>query len=393
MPFRPSSRLQALPSHFFARIVRTAREMAAAGHDVINLGQGNPDLPTPPHIVERLVAAARDPRTHGYSPFDGLPELKEAIAAWYRRRFGVEVDPHREVAILIGAKVGLQEISLCLLEPGDVALVPDPGYPDYWSGIALAGARLHPLPLRPENGFVPDFAEVPPAVAEKVRLVFLNSPANPTGAVYPPEAVQEAIAFAQRYGAALAFDAAYLDLVYDGREPMSFLQFPGAREVGVEFHTLSKSFNMAGWRIAFCAGNPDLIAQLNLLQDHLHCSQFPAIQLAAAAALLGPYEPVEALRDEYRRRRDAFVAACRRIGWEVPPPAGSFFVWCPVPAGMTAADFADRVLREAHTVVAPGTAFGAHGEGYVRVSLTAPVERLEEAAERIGRLGLFRPLP
>lgn len=393
MAFRPSQRFQNLPAQFFARITRTAREMAAAGHDVINLGQGNPDLPTPAHIVERLVREARDPKNHGYSPFDGLPVLKEAVAEWYRRRFGVQVDPYREVAILIGAKLVLQEISLILLEPGDLALVPDPGYPDYLSGIALAGASPYPVPLVAENGFAPDLAALPADVAARARLLFLNSPGNPTGAVYPRSVIESAIAFARDHGTALAFDAAYHDLVYDGREPISFLQFPGAREVGIEIHTLSKSFNMAGWRIGFCAGNPELIGQINLLQDHLNCSQFPAIQLAAAEALLGPYEPVLALRDEYQRRRDAFVGACHRFGWPVTPSAGSFFVWCPTPAGLSAEAFAQRVLEEAHTVVAPGTAFGAHGEGYVRVSLTAPAERLVEAAERIGRLGLFKPLP
>lgn len=385
-----ASRVRHLPKQFFASIVQTAIQMREAGHDVINLGQGNPDLPTPPHVVERLVEAARDPMNHKYCPFSGLTSFKQAISRWYQRRFGVTVNPETEVCILIGAKLGLQEISLCYLEPGDYALVPDPGYPDYWSGVALAGARMHPLPLRAENGFLPDLDAVPAAVADQARLLFLNSPSNPTGAVATADWIRGAVDWAARHDTVLAFDAAYVDLVYDGRTPTSFLQVPGAKDVGIEFHTLSKSFNMAGWRIGFCAGNADVIGQLTVLQDHLNCSQFPAVQLAAEAALLGPYDSVEELRATYEQRRNTFIAACRSAGWAVPSPAGSFFVWCPVPAGTTAEEFAKRVLDGAHVVVAPGTAFGAHGEGFVRISLTAPAERLVEAVRRIDRLGLLR---
>lgn len=387
--FPVASRIRRLPSQFFAAIVQTANRMREAGHDVINLGQGNPDQPTPPHVIEALVAAARDPAHHGYSPFSGLASLKQAISRWYQTRYGVRVDPETEVCILIGAKLGLQEISLCYLEPGDICLMPDPGYPDYWSGVALAGGEPYPLPLTAENGFIPDLDAVPAEVRSRARLMFLNYPGNPTGAVAAADWIRTAVDWARAHGIILAFDSAYGDLVYDGRRPLSFLQVPGARAAGIEFHSLSKSFNMAGWRIAFCAGNAEIIRQMNLLQDHLNCSQAPAIQVAAAAALSGPYDSVAELRALYEQRRNAFVAACREVGWAVPPSAGSFFVWCPVPAGQTTQSFTERLLHDAHVVVAPGTAFGAHGEGYVRVSLTAPAERLAEAAHRIGRLGLM----
>lgn len=388
--YRTANRIHNLPTQFFAGIMQTAARMAAAGYDVINLGQGNPDQPTPGHVIERLVREARVPANHRYSPFAGLPALKEAISGWYRRQFDVTVDPEREVCILIGAKLGLQEISLCFLDPGDVCLVPDPGYPDYWSGVALAGGTLHPLPLRAENGFLPDLAAVPPAVADRARLMFLNSPNNPTGAVATAELAAQAVAFAREHRTLIAWDAAYGDLVFDGRRPTSFLQVPGGRDVGVEFHTLSKSFNMAGWHIGFCAGNPEAIRAMTMLQDHLNCSQFPAVQLAAVEALLGPYDSVAALRDLYEQRRNAFVAGCRSIGWQVEPPGGSFFVWCPVPPNRTTQEFAQQLLDQAHIVVAPGTAFGPGGEGYIRVSLTAPEDRLIEATRRIGALGILK---
>lgn len=390
MSFRAADRINRLPNQLFARLVSTAIAMQQAGHDVINLGQGNPDQPAPPHVVERLVAEARKPENHRYTPFSGLPELKQAISAWYDRRFGVRVDPEGEVCILIGGKIGLQEISLVLLQGGDVCLVPDPGYPDYLSGVALAGAHVHPLRLLPERGWFPDLAAIPAPVRERAKLLFLNSPSNPTGGVATRGQMQEAIDFCRQHGIALAWDAAYVDLVYDGLEPVSILQLPGARETGVEFHTLSKSFNMAGWRIGFAAGNARLIGLLNLIQDHLHCSQFGPIQMAAASALTGPYDSVRALRDLYQARRDAFLAGCREIGWPVAASRGSFFLWCPVPAGDTSESFAQRLLREAHIVVAPGQAFGASGEGYVRVSLCSPAERLREATRRIGALGVFR---
>lgn len=385
----PARRLFRLPTQLFARLVATTQALQAAGHDVINLGQGNPDLPTPPHVVEAVQHAAADTATHKYIPFSGLRTFREAAAGWYARQYDVALDPETEICVLIGAKLGLQEISLCLLNEGDICLMPDPCYPDYWSGAALAGATTHSLPLTAANGFLPDLNEVPKEVAQAAKLMFLNFPTNPTGAVATPAFFADVVRFARENEIAVAHDLAYGDIVYDRRKPISFLQTPGAKEVGVEFCTLSKSYNMAGWRIGFAAGNKQVIAAMKLLQDHLNCSQWGAVQRAAIAALTGPQDCVHALREEYQHRRNTWVEATRAIGWSVEPSAGSIFVWCPVPKIMTCETFADLLLRECHVVVAPGVGFGAAGEGYVRVSLTTPANRLQEAAQRIGRLGLF----
>jgi aminotransferase len=386
---QPAQRLRRLPSQLFARLVASTQSLQSAGHDVINLGQGNPDLPTPAHVVAAAHRAVDNPATHKYSPFGGLKLLREAAATWYESEFNVALDPETEICILIGAKLGLQEISLCLLDEGDICLMPDPGYPDYSSGVALAGGHAFPMPLLAEHRFLPDFSAIPKEVAQAAKLMFLNYPTNPTGAVASPAFFREVVAYAGEHNIAVAHDLAYGDLVFDSRERVSFLQTPGAKSVGVEFCTLSKSYNMAGWRIGFAAGNTAIISAMNLLQDHLNCSQWGAVQLAAVAALTGPQESVRALCAEYERRRDLWVAAAGEIGWELRPSAGSFFVWCPIPKNFTSESFADLLLRECHVVVAPGVGFGPAGEGYVRVSLTTAPERLREAAQRIGRLQVF----
>ncbi|MDB4896285.1 MAG: aminotransferase [Firmicutes bacterium] len=386
---QPAQRLRRLPSQLFARLVASTQNLQSAGHDVINLGQGNPDLPTPAHVVAAAHRAVDNPATHKYSPFGGLKVLRDAAATWYEREFNVVLDPETEICILIGAKLGLQEISLCLLDEGDICLMPDPGYPDYSSGVALAGGHAFPMPLLAEHRFLPDLSAIPKEVAQAAKLMFLNYPTNPTGAVASPAFFREVVAYAGEHNIAVAHDLAYGDLVFDSRERVSFLQTPGAKSVGVEFCTLSKSYNMAGWRIGFAAGNTAIISAMNLLQDHLNCSQWGAVQLAAVEALTGPQESVRALCAEYERRRDIWVDAAGEIGWELRPSAGSFFVWCPIPKNFTSESFADLLLRECHVVVAPGVGFGPAGEGYVRVSLTTAPERLREAAQRIGRLQVF----
>lgn len=333
--------------------------------------------------------AATDPATHRYGLFSGMKVLKEAAAGWYERSYGVVLDPETEICILMGSKLGLQEISLCLLNEGDFCLMPDPGYPDYWSGVALAGARSYRVPLEASDGFLPNLAAIPKEVASAAKLLFLNYPTNPTGAVANEAFFEGVVRYAQENQIVVAHDLAYGDLVYDGRTPISFLQTPDAKEVGVEFCTLSKSYNMAGWRIGFVAGNKEIIRAMNLIQDHLNCSQWGAIQTAAAVALSGPQESVRHLRAEYQTRRDAWITATREIGWKTAPPAGSFFVWSPVPPGYTSQSFADLLLQECHVVTAPGVGFGPTGEGYVRVSLTTTPARLEEAAQRVGRLRVF----
>lgn len=391
MSFRiePARRLQALPEQFFAALVAKANARAATGSDIINLGQGNPDLPTPPHIVEALQQAAAKPSYHKYSPFRGYGFLKEAVARRYLEDYGVELDPEKEVAVLFGGKTGLVEISQCLLNPGDVCLVPDPGYPDYWSGVALAQAEMAFMPLTAENGFLPDYNRIEPETLRKAKLMFLNYPNNPTAAVATREFYRDTVAFARDHQIVVASDFAYGAIGFDGKRPTSFLETPGAKEVGVEFYTLSKSYNMAGWRVGFALGNADVIEMINLIQDHMYCSLFGGIQEAAAVALTGPQDSVKELAATYERRRDAFYGALERIGWKAAKPAGSFFCWLPVPEGYSSLSFANLLLEQADVVVAPGNGFGGAGEGYVRLGLLAPEERLVEAAERIGRLGIF----
>ncbi|MED0686011.1 pyridoxal phosphate-dependent aminotransferase [Anoxybacillus ayderensis] len=387
--FPQANLLQQLPKQFFASLVQKVNAVIAEGHDVINLGQGNPDQPTPAHIVNAMQQAVAKPAYHKYSPFRGYSFLKEAVATFYKREYGVTIDPEKEVAILFGGKAGLVEMPLCLLNPGDVVLVPDPGYPDYWSGVVLARARMEMMPLRAENDFLPDYEELHEDVVRQAKLMFLNYPNNPTGATATESFFKETVSFAETYGIAVVHDFAYGAIGFDGKKPISFLQVEGAKDVGIEIYTFSKTYNMAGWRIGFAVGNESMIEAINVLQDHLYVSMFGAIQEAAAVALLQSQQCVEELVATYEARRNTFIRALNDIGWNVQAPAGSFFAWLPVPKGYTSETFANLLLEQAHVAVASGIGFGEHGEGYVRTGLLTSEERLKEAAERIGRLQLF----
>lgn len=388
-PIQPAQRMQELPTQFFAKLVGKANMQIAAGHDVINLGQGNPDQPTPSHIVKKLQEAAENPQYHRYPPFNGYLFLKQAVAQRYKEDYGVDLDPETEVAILFGGKTGLVEISQCLLNPGDVCLVPDPGYPDYWSGVALSGARMSFMPLRESNDFLPDYSSIPQDDVNKAKLMFINYPNNPTAVNAPASFYEETIRFAAKNGIVVASDFAYGALGFDGQKPVSFLQLPGAKEVGVEFYTLSKTYNMAGWRVGFALGNKEIVRMINLIQDHYYCSLFGGIQEAAAAALTGPQDCVSDLLAMYQGRRDALYSALEKIGWQATRSQGSFFTWLPVPKGHTSVSLADLLLEEAKIVVAPGTGFGESGEGYVRLGLLTSETRLQEAIERVAKLNLF----
>lgn len=388
-PIQQAQRLTDLPTQFFAKLVRKANEQSAAGHDVINLGQGNPDRPTPPHIVKALQEAAENPQYHRYPPFNGYLFLKEAVAQRYREDYGVELDPEKEVAIIFGGKTGLVEIAQCLLNPGDICLVPDPGYPDYWSGVALSGARMAFMPLREENAFLPDYNVLSPEDINKAKLMFINYPNNPTGVSAPASFYKETVDFAAKNGIVVASDFAYGAIGFDGQKPLSFLQTPGAKEVGIEFYTLSKTYNMAGWRVGFCLGNAEVVRMINLIQDHYYCSLFGGIQEAASVALTGPQDCVKELVSVYQSRRDTLFGALDSIGWKANRSQGSFFTWLPVPEGYTSESLADMLLEKAKIVVAPGVGFGEHGEGYVRLGLLSTEDRLQEAVERIKGLGLF----
>ena len=388
--FKHSDVLENLPKQFFAKLVQKVEAVKRSHDDVINLGQGNPDQPTPAHIVKSLQKAAEKPKYHKYPPFRGYSFLKEAVCTYYKREYDVDLNPKTEVAVLFGAKTGLVEVSQCLLNKGDIAIVPDPGYPDYWSGVAMSGGEMEFMPLTAENDFLPDFSKLKDQTLDQAKLMFLNYPNNPTGAIATKELFEQAIAIGEDHDICIVHDFAYGTIGFDGKKPLSFLQIPGAKNVGVEMMTLSKTYNMAGWRIGFAVGNPSVIEALNLVQDHYYCSVFGGIQEAAATALLDSQSCVDELLVRYEIRRNTFIKAIQNIDWEVEAPKGSFFAWLPVPDGYTSEQFADLLLEKARVFVAPGNGFGPCGEGYVRVGLLTDEENLIEAAKRIGELNLFR---
>ncbi|HEX6989645.1 MAG TPA: LL-diaminopimelate aminotransferase [Bacillota bacterium] len=383
-------RLDRIPPYLFAELERKREALRSRGVDVIDLGIGDPDLPTPPHVVEALARAAADPATHRYPSYNGARDFREGVARWFSGRFGVDLDPEAEVLALIGSKEGLAHMVWAFVDPGDAVLVPDPAYPVYGVHTLLAGGEPYPLPLRPENRFLPDLEAVPVNVARRARLLFLNYPNNPTGAVADLDFFQRAVDFARRHEIVICHDAAYTELTYDGYVAPSILEVPGAREVAVEFHSLSKPFNMTGWRIGFAVGSRQVLAALAQVKTNTDSGQFTAVQRAALAALLEtPASWREALLDTYRRRRDLMVAALRDAGLPgVEAPLGSLYIWAPVPRGYDSGSFAEQVLEETGVVVAPGAAYGEAGEGYYRISLTAPDDRLAEAARRLRTLRL-----
>lgn len=385
-----SRKLQALPEQFFSKLVANVNRKIEAGNDVINLGQGNPDRPTPNHIVEALKVAVDNPLNHKYSPFDGKLELKQAVVEFYQREYQVTLDPQTEVAILFGSKTGLVELPMCVMDEGDWMLLPDPGYPDYLSGVALGGVHYETMPLRAENHYLPDYTKISAETLKKAEMMYLNYPNNPTGAVATPAFFEETVKLANENAITIVHDFAYASIGFDGEKPISFLQTEGAKDVGIELYTLSKTYNMAGWRVAFAVGNKEIVRAINLIQDHLYVSLFPAIQDAAIVALTSDQSEVEKMRQTYESRRDHFIAACKNIGWQVEAPAGSFFAWLKVPAGFTSTSFSDFLLEEVNVAVAPGNGFGEEGEGYVRVGLLMDEERLEEAARRIGESAVFQ---
>ena len=384
---KKAERIQKLPPYLFAEIDRLKRQVAARGVDLINLGIGDPDTPTPAHIVERLRDAAKNPANHRYPDYEGLPSFRRAAAGWMERRYGVHLDPDTEVVSLIGSKEGIANMAVAFVDPGDVVLVPDPGYPVYHIGTSFNGGTTYRLPLRRENGFLPDLSAIPDEVAKRAKLLWLNYPNNPTSAVAPRSFFADVIRFAERHDVIVCHDAAYAE-IYFGERPPSILEIPGGREVAIEFHSLSKTFSMTGWRIGFAVGNPELIGGLGKVKTNVDSGVFQAVQEAAIAALTGDAGVVDELRAMYRERRDVLVDGLGRIGLPCEPPAGTFYVWVPVPRGLTAAGLATRCLTEAGVVVTPGNGFGDAGEGYIRLTLCSPVERLREAVERLRGLAL-----
>lgn len=381
---RKASRIEKIPPYLFAEIDKKKEAALARGVDIISLGIGDPDLPTPGVIVEALCREAHDPVNHRYPDYEGSLAYRQALADWYRTRFGVELEPRTEVMALIGSKEGIAHIIWAYVDPGDYALVPDPAYPVYRTHTLLAGGIPYPMPLRAERGFLPDFREIPRDIARKARIMFLNYPNNPTAAVADLEFFREAVAFAREHDIVLCHDNAYAEMTFDGYVAPSLLQVEGARDLAVEFYSFSKPFNMTGWRIGACVGNREIVAALGIIKTNTDSGQFTAIQKAAIAGLQDrPTAFFQQMNEVYRRRRDLLVDSLNAMGWKVPRPRGSFYIWAPVPNGQTSAEFAGFLLEKAGVIVTPGSAYGQHGEGYVRMALTVPEERIAEALERI----------
>ena len=380
-----AERLKLLPPYLFVQIRNRIREARERGVDVISLGVGDPDQPTPPHVVEALVQAARDPANHQY-PTDeerGMFAFRQAVARWYHRRFGVHADPEKQILALIGSKEGNHHLCLGVLNPGDVAVLPDPGYPAYYASAVFAGAEVIRVPIRRENGYLLDFEEIPADKLSRTRLVFLCYPNNPTGAVAPPEFYQRAVDFARRHDLVVVNDNPYSEICYDGYRPASIMAADGAHEVAVEFNSLSKPFNMTGWRLGMAVGAPHLIAAIAQVKENTDSGQFNAIQYAGIAALDGPSDELERLRALYQARRDLVLETLRAIGLAPDTPKATFYIWSPTPAGVTSVDWATQVLDKAGVVITPGIGYGSQGEGFFRISLTVPDDRLEEASERL----------
>jgi len=383
---RVAKRVEALPPYLFAELDKKLSAKRAEGVDVISLGVGDPDLPSPPHVVRALQEAAEDPATHQYPSYYGMPELRRSIAGWYQRRFGVSLDPDREVLPLIGSKEGIAHLAVAFVDPGDEVLVPDPGYPVYGVGTMLAGGRSVSMPLEAANSYLPDLSRLRPT--DRTTVMWLAYPNNPTAAVASLDDLERAVAFAGEHGILLAHDAAYSEITFDGYVAPSVLQVTGAAEVAVEFGSLSKTYNMTGWRVGFVVGNATAIEALGRVKTNLDSGIFNAVQRAAIAALDGPQDHVEAIRAVYQKRRDVVVSAFQDIGVALEPPLGSVYVWIPTPGGRTSEAFATELLDETGVVVAPGRGYGEHGEGFVRISLTVADDRLTEAMSRVrSRMG------
>jgi len=386
MHIEKAKRLEQIPSYLFAEIDKKKEEMKKKGMDIIDLGIGDPDLPTPKLVIERLKTAAEDPKNHRYPSYEGMIEFRTAVAQWYERRFGVGLDPRTEVLSLIGSKEGIAHIPLAFVNPGDYVLVPSPGYPVYRVSTLFAGGTPYFIPLRKENGFLPNLSAIPKEAAERAKLLFINYPNNPTSAIAERSFFEEVVAFARRYQIVVCHDAAYSEIAFDGYRPLSFLEVEGAKEVGIEFHSLSKTFNMTGWRIGFAAGHSEIISGLGRVKTNIDSGLFQAIQEAGTEALNHLDTPLPEIINTYERRRDVMVEGLREIGLEVDRPKATFYLWIEVPGGHTSAQFAALLIEQGGIVATPGNGFGEEGEGYIRMALTVDETRLKESIERLKRI-------
>lgn len=383
-----ASRMDRVPPYLFVEISRKIAEKKAQGIDVISFGIGDPDIPTPASVVDRLRDTALDTPNHRYPETDGLPEFRQAVADWYQRRFGISVRPDEETLPLIGAKEGIGHAALCFIEPGDIALVPDPGYPVYSVGTWFAGGECHWMPLLEENGWLPDLDAIPQDVARKAKVIWLNYPNNPTGAIADGDYFAKVVEFAKAYDIAVLHDASYSEVAFDGYRPVSFLETPGAMDVGVEFHSLSKSYNMTGWRLGMAVGNADIISALMVVKSNLDSGVPNAIQYMGIEAMALSQDNIDARNRVYERRRDRVAQTLQAVGLDAIPPKASLYVWTRIPQGFSSAEFTAKLLDEANIVVTPGNGYGQYGEGYIRLSLTIGDDDMERGLERLAGISI-----
>ena len=386
-PIRYAERIRTLPPYLFAAIDEMKQKAIARGVDIINLGVGDPDLPTPLPIIEKLKDAVANAKNHQYPSYDGMLTFRTAVAKWYQRRFGVTVNPASEVLTLIGSKEGIGHVPLAFIDAGDLALVPSPGYPVYPVGVNFAGGLVHKMPLLRENNFLPDLDAIPKDVARRAKMMFLNSPNNPTSVVAEKDFFKRVVDFAGEHQIIVCHDAAYSEIYYDGKRPASFLEADGAKEVGIEFHSLSKTFNMTGWRIGFAVGNKNVIAGLGKVKTNIDSGVFQAIQEAGITALESDDRLTDGLRKVYQERRDVLVEGLKSLGLDLDSPRAAFYVWLAVPKGFTSESFTAHLIEQVGLVTTPGNGFGEPGEGYIRMTLTTSKERLAEAVERMKKVG------
>ena len=386
---RIAQRIQKVPPYLFAEIDKKKEAAIEKGVDIINLGIGDPDQPTPAHIINQLTESARDPKTHDYPPYEGTKEFRSAVSDWYLKKFGVNLNPQKEVISLIGSKEGIAHVFLAFIDPGDISLIPDPAYPVYKTGTLFANGEPYYMPLLEENGYLPDLDKIDEKIARKAKLIFLNYPNNPTGAIANKEYFKEVVDFAKKYDLLICHDFAYSELAFDGYQAPSFLEIDGARDVCLEFHSLSKTYNMTGWRIGFAVGSSEAVSALSIIKTNVDSGIFKAIQEAGITALSGPQDHIPRLINMYSERRNVVVDGLNQLGWNIKPPKATFYVWVPTPNRMNAIDFSNHILDKTGIIVTPGIGYGQYGEGYVRIALTVDVPRLEEAINRLKKAEIF----
>ncbi len=385
-----AQRIETIPPYLFAEIDKKREEALKRGVDIINLGIGDPDQPTPNNIIQELRESVKDQKTHNYPPYQGTTEFRNAVALWYKNRFGVELDSDKEVMALIGSKEGIAHIFLAFIDPGDFSLIPDPGYPVYKTATLFANGFPYTMPLLEENDYLPDLEEIDEEIAQRAKLMFINYPNNPTAAIANEDFFEKVVKFAKKYDILVCHDFAYSEMTFNGYKTSSFLEVEGAKDVGIEFHSLSKIYNMTGWRLGFAVGNKEAISALSIIKTNIDSGVFKAIQKAGVEALTGPQDNIEKMNQVYTKRRDIVINGLNQLGWNLKPIKATFYIWIPTLQGMNSIDFANLLLEKSGIIVTPGIGYGEFGEGFVRIALTVEEKKLEEAIERLKKSGIIQ---